>query len=51
MESLGPLSPAEWEDCHERAAIAEFDGDLPQPIAESEARRMIGALRWRAQNR
>lgn len=46
MESLGDLSEDERELFEERAAIAEYDGGMPRPIAESEARRAVGYLRW-----
>lgn len=46
MESLGDLSEYERELFEERAAIAEFDGGIPRPIAEAEARRAVGYLRW-----
>lgn len=36
----------EHEAFEERAAIVEFDGGWPRPIAEAEARRMIGMQRW-----
>lgn len=47
MESLGDLSEYEREFFEERAAIAEFDGGMPRPIAEAEARRAVGHLRWK----
>lgn len=46
MESLGDLSHEERELFEERAAIAEYDGGMPRPIAEAEARRAVGHLRW-----
>jgi hypothetical protein len=46
MESLGDLSEDERELFEERAAIAEYDGGMPRPIAEAEARRAVGHLRW-----
>ncbi len=46
MESLGDLSELEQELFEERAAIAEYDARMPRPIAEAEARRAVGQLRW-----
>lgn len=46
MESLGDLSEDEQELFEERAAVAEYDGGMPRPIAEAEARRAVGQLRW-----
>lgn len=47
MHGLGRLDPAEREAFEERAAIAEFDGGMSRPVAECEATRMIGEMRWR----
>ena len=46
MYGLGKLDPAEREAFEERAAIAEFDGGMSRPVAECEATRMIGEMRW-----
>jgi hypothetical protein len=46
MDGIGHMTENEQEWFEERAAIAEFDGGWPRPIAEAEARRMIGAWRW-----
>ena len=46
MHGLGTLDPAEQEAFEERAAIAEFDGGMSRPVAECEATRMIGEMRW-----
>lgn len=46
MHGLGTLSPAEREAFEERAAIAEFEGGMSRPVAECEATRMIGEMRW-----
>ncbi len=46
MHGLGALDPAEREAFEERAAIAEFDGGMSRPVAECEATRMIGEMRW-----
>ncbi len=46
MDGIGHMTENEQEWFEERAAIAEFDCGWPRPIAEAEARRMIGARRW-----
>jgi hypothetical protein len=46
MESLGQLTAAEREQFEERAAIVEFLAGWPRPIAEAEARRILGERRW-----
>jgi hypothetical protein len=46
MDGIGRMRPGEHEAFEERAAIVEFDGGWPRPIAEAEARRMIGMQRW-----
>ncbi len=40
------LNHDESEFFEERAAIGEFDGGWPRPIAESEARRALDYRRW-----
>ena len=47
MDGVGPMTETEREWFEERAAIAEFDAGWPRPIAEAEARRIIGASRSR----
>ncbi len=49
MHGLGTLTPAEREAFEERAAIAEYDGEMSRPVAECEATRMIGEMRWWSQ--
>lgn len=46
MDGIGFMSDDEREMFEERAAIVEFDSGWPRPIAEAEARRMVGARRW-----
>ena len=46
MHGLGKLSEGEQEAFEERAAIAEYDGGMSRPVAECEATRMIGQMRW-----
>jgi len=42
------LNNDELEFFEERAAIGEFDGGWPRPVAESEARRALDHRRWKA---
>lgn len=49
MDGIGRMRPDEHEAFEERAAIVEFDGGWPRPMAEAEARRMIGMCRWQEQ--
>jgi hypothetical protein len=46
VDGVGRMRFDEHEAFEERAAIVEFDGGWPRPIAEAEARRMIGMQRW-----
>ena len=46
MDGIGTMTELERETFEERAAIVEFDAGWPRPIAEAEARRLIGASRW-----
>jgi len=46
MDGVGAMTEIEKENFEERAAIVEFDAGWPRPIAEAEARRLIGATRW-----
>lgn len=51
MESLGGLSEDEQELFEEHAAIAEYHGGMPRPIAEAGARRAVGHQRWQQSRR
>jgi len=46
MDGVGPMTETETERFEERAAIVEFEAGWPRPVAEAEARRIIGAWRW-----
>lgn len=46
-----PLTPAEEEDCAERAAIMEFDGNLPRDVAERLARQCVTNARASKESR
>jgi len=46
MDGVGTMTETETERFEERAAIVEFEAGWPRPVAEAEARRIIGAWRW-----